>query len=142
MTRIVQNYKQCPLEYEAIVKALSDYFQNFKDTSDSVEMIWVQLLKFFKIPIPHTHTIFLQQHYTFYIDKVLNNRAISLIIDEAEKWRKLKQISEKLTGLLDDIQNIRVQYKNYDALSMSYDQFSKRYPTNNNKMNEVALIKV
>lgn len=73
---------------------------------------------------------------------MLNNRAISLIIDEAEKWRKLKQISEKLAGLLDDIQNIRVQYKNYDALSMSYDTFNKRYPTNNSQMNKLARIKV
>ena len=49
MTRIAKTYKQCPAEYDAIIEALSDYFQNFKSTSDTVEMIWLQILKFFEI---------------------------------------------------------------------------------------------
>ena len=124
MTRIAKTYKQCPAEYDAIIEALSDYFQNFKSTSDTVEMIWLQILKFFEIQIPHPHTIFQQQHYTFYIDKVLNSRALSLVIDEAEKWRKKNHASENLDELLQDIQDIRIQDKNYDALSMRYEQFN------------------
>lgn len=41
VTRIAKSYKECPGEYEAILEALSDYFLNFKTTSDAVESIWL-----------------------------------------------------------------------------------------------------
>lgn len=49
VTRIAKSYKECPGEYEAILEALSDYFLNFKTTSDAVESIWLQCLKFFEL---------------------------------------------------------------------------------------------
>ena len=41
VTRIANSYKEHPDEYEAILEALSDYFLNFKSTSDAVESIWL-----------------------------------------------------------------------------------------------------
>ena len=60
MTRIAKSYKERPGEYEAILEALSDYFLNFKSTSDAVESIWLQALRFFDLQVPHSRTMFLQ----------------------------------------------------------------------------------
>ena len=41
LTRVAMSYDQSPAEYDSILEALSDYFQNFKATSDTVESIWL-----------------------------------------------------------------------------------------------------
>jgi hypothetical protein len=103
LTRITKPYKECPSEYDAILEALSDYFQNFKATSDTVESIWLQVLRFFDLKVPHTHAIFLKQHYVYYIEKVLDSRALTLILSEAERWQGSTDASANLDGLLADI---------------------------------------
>ena len=60
MTSVVKSYKECPGEYDAILEAVSYYFQNFKSTSDTVESIWLRVLRFFELQVPHSQTMFLQ----------------------------------------------------------------------------------
>lgn len=138
VTRVVKSYKQCPGEYDAILEALSDYFQNFKSTSDTVESIWLQVLKFFELQVPHSHTMFLQQHYVYYVEKVLDSRALQLIIQEADRWRETAHASEALDELLCDIEEIRSECTKQDILSEPYDEFHTRVPPSSS-LNRSAL---
>ena len=72
--------------------------------------------------------MFLQQHYAYYVEKVLESRALQLIIQEADKWRDSTHASEALDELLTDIEEICTECTKQDILSEPYDEFDTRVP--------------
>jgi len=104
ITRIAKSYKDCPQEYDSILEAIGGYFYNFKVNSDAVESIWLQILKFFEIQPPQSNAIFLKQHHAYYVEKVLDNRTLQLVMREAQRWRGTAHASPGLEELLADIE--------------------------------------
>jgi len=52
---------------------VGDYFDLFKKNTKILEDLWLQILEYFKLKVPRSHTMFRQIHYESYIKLVIKN---------------------------------------------------------------------
>ena len=82
--------------FDEILSAVGDYFDLFKNNTDKLEDLWLQLLDYVKVDNTYKTKIFRQLHYDIYIRKVIKNTVISRIIDEASRWVNTDYASKQL----------------------------------------------
>lgn len=85
--------------------------------------------------------MFLQQHYVYYVEKVLDSRALQLIFKEAERWQGSPDASEHLDELLSDILEIREEATKEACMTEPYEEFQARVPSSSS-LNRTALSKI
>ena len=73
-------------KFDEILSAVGDYFDLFKNNTDKLEDLWLQLLDYVKVKNTSQYRIFKQTHYQIYIRKVIKNNVIQKIIEEASRW--------------------------------------------------------
>lgn len=89
--------------FDEILSAVGDYFDLFKNNTDKLEDLWLQLLDFVKVKNTFQYRIFKSMHYTIYIKKVIKNSVLRTIIDEASRWVNTEYASKQLAEHLDKI---------------------------------------
>jgi len=104
--------------------AVSDYFDLFRNNTDRLEDLWMQLLEFLNLPNPNEHTVFRQMHYSTYIRVVIKNEEIKAIIEEAQRWKDHKDFAPQLEQHLLKIDQIMEGAK---KLPEPYAGFCKKY---------------
>ena len=85
---------------------MGDYFDLFKNNTDKLEDLWLQLLEFVKVRNTFQYRIFKSMHYTIYIKKVIKNTTIRKIIEEASRWVDTEYASKSLAEHLEKIKQI------------------------------------
>ena len=103
----VKSYRDEQAKFDEILVAVSDYFDLFKNNTDRLEDLWMQLLEFLGLPNPNEHTVFRQTHYSTYIRIVIKNEEIKAIIDEATRWKDHKDFAPQLESHLNKIFEIQ-----------------------------------
>ena len=93
-------------KFDEILSAVGDYFDLFKNNTDKLEDLWLQLLDYVKVQNNSQYRIFKQIHYSIYIKKVIRNQVIQKIIEEASKWVGTPSGSKALPEHLDKIKQI------------------------------------
>ena len=68
----------------------------FKNNTNKLEDLWLQLLDFLELKNHSAFTIFKCVHYSTYIKKVIKDDYIQKIIEEAKKWANTSNASENL----------------------------------------------
>lgn len=106
-----------------------------------MESVWLQILKFFEIQPPQSSAIFLKQHHAYYVEKVLDNRTLQLVMREAQRWRGTAHASAGLEELLADIEQVLEDAKNVETLSEEYSVFIKRIQ-GSKQLNRLALSRI
>ena len=66
--------------FDEILSAVGDYFDLFKNNTEKLEALWLQLLEFINIPNTNQCRIFRSMHYSIYIWIVIKNPTIAVII--------------------------------------------------------------
>lgn len=83
----VKNYRgDLTRSFDEILSAVGDYFDLFKNNTDKLESLWLQLLDYLNVRNTNTYRIFRSMHYTIYVKTVIKNKTITAIIDEAKRW--------------------------------------------------------
>ena len=88
------------------MSAVGDYFELFKNNTNKLEDLWLQLLDFLKLKNHSQFTVFKRTHYSTYIRKVIKFNVIQKITEEASKWVNTAGASENLEGYLEKIKEI------------------------------------
>lgn len=102
---VCKDYREYSGKFDEILSAVGDYFELFKNNTNKLEDLWLQLLDYLQLKNHSEYTVFKQQHYHTYIRKVIKFNVIQKIIEEASKWVKKGQ-SENLEIYLDKIKEI------------------------------------
>ena len=102
----VKSYRDEQAKFDEILVAISDYFDLFRNNTDRLEDLWMQLLEFLGLPNPNEHTVFRLTHYKAYIKIVVENEEIKALIDEAARWKGEKDFNPQLMQHLAKIQDI------------------------------------
>jgi hypothetical protein len=63
----VKSYRDEQAKFDEILVAISDYFDLFRNNTDRLEDLWMQLLEFLGLENPNEHTVFRRRHYSTYI---------------------------------------------------------------------------
>ena len=89
--------------FDEILSAVGDYFDLFKNNTDKLEALWLQLLDYLNVRNSNQCRIFRRMHYTIYINTVIKNKIIMAIIKEATRWNGTAHASKQLKEHLDKI---------------------------------------
>lgn len=92
--------------FDEILSAVGDYFDLFKNNTDKLEALWLQLLEYVNVKNTNTCRMFRGFHYNIYIRLVIKNATITAIINEADKWKTTQQASKHLKEHLEKIRQI------------------------------------
>jgi uncharacterized protein YaaN involved in tellurite resistance len=55
---ITKEYKDAKDKFDEIISAVGDYFDLFKQNTKRLEDMWLQILEFFSLKVPRSHTVF------------------------------------------------------------------------------------
>ena len=110
-------------KFDEILSAVGDYFDLFKNNTDKLEDLWLQLLDYVKVKNTSQYRIFKQTHYQIYIRKVIKNNVIQKIIEEASRWVGTTNASKQLAEHLEKIKQIE---QDSQFLPDSYENFHKK----------------
>ena len=81
LIRVVEKYSgSLQKHFDEILSAVGDYFDLFKNNTEKLEALWLQLLEFINIPNTNQCRIFRSMHYSIYIRIVIKNPTIAVII--------------------------------------------------------------
>ena len=105
------------------MSAVGDYFELFKNNTNKLEDLWLQLLDFLKLKNHSQFTVFKRTHYSTYIRKVIKFNVIQKITEEASKWVNTAWASENLEGYLEKIKEIE---KESQFIPDSYESFKRK----------------
>jgi hypothetical protein len=105
------------------LSAVGDYFELFKNNTNKLEDLWLQLLDFLKLKNHSQFTVFKRTHYSTYIRKVIKFNVIQKITEEASKWVNTAGASENLEGYLEKIKEIE---KESQFIPDSYESFKRK----------------
>ena len=120
----VKNYRgDLTRSFDEILSAVGDYFDLFKNNTDKLESLWLQLLDYLNVRNTNTYRIFRSMHYTIYVKTVIKNKTITAIIDEAKRWNGTSQASKLLADHIDKIQQIE---KEKNPIPETYENFNRR----------------
>ena len=104
---IVKEYRgELQRNFDEILSAVGDYFDLFKNNTDKLEALWLQLLDYLNVQNTNQCRIFRRMHYTIYINTVIKNKIIMAIIKEASRWNGTPHASKQLKEHLDKISQI------------------------------------
>lgn len=109
--------------FDEILSAVGDYFDLFKNNTDKLEALWLQLLDFVEVPNSNQCRIFRRMHYSIYIRTVIRNKTITAIIKEAQQWNGTAHASKMLKEHLDKIKQIENESH---PIPETYEHFNKR----------------
>lgn len=109
--------------FDEILSAVGDYFDLFKNNTDKLEALWLQLLDFVGVENTNQCRIFRQMHYSIYIRIVIKNKTIMAIINEAKRWNGTPDSSKALKEHLDKIKQIETD--SHAMIPETYDNFNK-----------------
>lgn len=100
----VKEYKgDLTRSFDEILSAVGDYFDLFKNNTDKLEALWLQLLDYLNVRNSNQYRIFRNMHYTIYVNTVIKNMTITAIIQEAKKWNGTSQATKLLGEHLEKI---------------------------------------
>ena len=100
----VKEYKgDLTRSFDEILSAVGDYFDLFKNNTDKLKALWLQLLDFLNVRNSNQYRIFRNMHYTIYVNTVIKNMTITAIIQEAKKWNGTSQATKLLGEHLEKI---------------------------------------
>jgi len=124
----VKEYKgDLQVKFDEILSAVGDYFDLFKNNTDKLEALWLQLLEYLNLKNSNACRIFRSMHYTIYVKTVIKNRIISAIINEAKRWNGTQQATKHLREHLDKIALIETERKPPAAgIPETYETFNRR----------------
>lgn len=105
------------------MSAVGDYFELFKNNTNKLEDLWLQLLDFLKLKNHSQFTVFKRTHYSTYIRKVIKFNVIQKITEEASKWVNTAGASENLEIYLEKIKEIE---KESQFIPDSYESFKRK----------------
>lgn len=120
---VAKDYRELQPKFDEILSAVGDYFELFKNNTNKLEDLWLQLLDFLGLKNHSQYTVFKRTHYQTYIRKVIKFNVIQKIIEEATKWVGTPGASEHLESYLDKIKEIE---KESTFVPDSYESFKKR----------------
>ena len=86
--------------FDEILSAVGDYFELFKNNTNKLEALWLQLLEYLNVKNSNQCRIFRRMHYSIYIDTVIRNRTIDAIVKEVHHWKGTKDESKNLADYL------------------------------------------
>ena len=92
--------------FDEILSAVGDYFDLFKNNTEKLEALWLQLLEYVNVPNTNQCRIFRRMHYSIYIKTVIKNATIQAIIKEATRWNNTPHASKVLREHLEKIKQI------------------------------------
>ena len=110
--------------FDEILSAVGDYFDLFKNNTDKLEALWLQLLDYVNVENKNQCRIFRQMHYSIYIKIVIRNKTIMAIIKEAQRWNNTPHASKALKEHLDKIKQI--ENDSHPMIPETYENFNKR----------------
>lgn len=110
--------------FDEILSAVGDYFDLFKNNTDKLEALWLQLLEYVDVSNTNQCRIFRQMHYSIYIKIVIKNKTIMAIIKEAQRWNNTPHASKALKEHLDKIKQI--ENDSHPMIPETYENFNKR----------------
>ncbi len=119
---ISKDYREYQPKFDEILSAVGDYFELFKNNTNKLEDLWLQLLDYLKLKNPKPYTVFKHAHYSVYIRKVIKFNVIQKICEEAQKWVGTDKASENLEGYLEKIREIE---KEANFIADSYESFKR-----------------
>ncbi len=120
----VKEYKgDLQKNFDEILSAVGDYFDLFKNNTDKLEALWLQLLKFVDVPNSNQYRIFRRMHYSIYINAVIKNRTISAIIKEASRVNGSSNASKNCGDHLEKIKQIE---SNKNPIPETYENFNRQ----------------
>lgn len=102
---------------------MGDYFDLFKNNTDKLEDLWLQLLEYVDVKNTNQCRIFRRMHYAIYIRTVIKNTTIQAIINEASNWTNTPQASKMLKEHLDKIKQIE---NDSHPIPETYENFNMR----------------
>jgi len=94
----------------------------FKNNTDKLEALWLQLLRYVDVKNTNKCQIFRQLHYSIYINAVIKNKTISAIIKEASRWNGSPHASKALKDHLEKIKQIE---SNKNPIPETYENFNR-----------------
>jgi hypothetical protein len=120
----VKSYCELQPKFDEVLSAVGDYFELFKNNTNKLEDLWLQLLDYLHLKNHSNYTIFKRAHYSTYLRKVIKFDYIQKIIEEATKWLNTPNASENLESYLDKIREIE---KDSQFIPDSYESFKRDY---------------
>ncbi len=78
----VAKYQQDIEHYDEILSAIGEYFELFRNHTDLLEDMWLQILHHLKFQPPTMNTEFRKVHYLQYNKIVIQNEQLRTLIDE------------------------------------------------------------
>lgn len=120
---VAKDYRELQPKFDEILSAVGDYFELFKNNTNKLEDLWLQLLEFLGLKNHSTYTVFKSTHYKTYIKKVIKFDIIQKIIEEASRWLHTPGASEHLESYLDKIKEIE---RESQFIPDTYESFKKR----------------
>jgi hypothetical protein len=119
---VAKPYREYHTKFDEILSAVGDYFDLFKNNTNKLEDLWLQLLDYLKLKNTKKTLVFRQMHYSIYIKIVIKNASIQTIIKEASRWVNTPGVSEHLQSYLDKIKEIE---KDSQFIPEQYENFKK-----------------
>ncbi|CDW73734.1 UNKNOWN [Stylonychia lemnae] len=100
-------YQDEKVKYDEILSAIGEYFELFKNNTNLLEDMWLQILTFLNFNPSTQTTQFKKIHYTFYNKNVLQNPYIKTLINEGIEALDRKDGSDQLGQYLEKINEIK-----------------------------------
>lgn len=75
-TLVAKPYRDYYTKFDEILSAVGDYFDLFKNNTNKLEDLWLQLLDYLKLKNTKKTLVFRQMHYSIYIKVVIKNASI------------------------------------------------------------------
>ena len=114
--------------FDEILQAVGDYFELFRNATDTLENLWLQVLAYLNMKPPTKSCIIRRIHFEHYKKQVIHAPILKLLKARAIEAAENQEGSEALRGNLDKIREIdefKVQeetYSNFRArVQNSYD---------------------
>lgn len=120
---IAKDYRELQPKFDEILSAVGDYFELFKNNTNKLEDLWLQLLDYLHLKSHSNYTLFKRTHYSTYIRKVIKFNVIQKVIEEAAKWQGTQSASEHLDAYLEKIREIE---REAQFIPDTYEGFKKR----------------
>ena len=73
---VAKDYREFQPKFDEILSAVGDYFELFKNNTNKLEDLWLQLLDYLGLPNHSEYTVFKRAHYRTYIRKVIKFNVI------------------------------------------------------------------
>ena len=77
---MAKEYKDFQTKFDEILSAVGDYFELFKNNTNKLEELWLQLLDYLQLKSKSAFQVFKRCHYDTYIKNVIKFNIIQSIV--------------------------------------------------------------